>query len=89
MVIKYRISAFYSTTLEAILSANDIDHLVLCGVSTNWAVEGTARDAHDRNFKVTIVKDACASDSDENQEKALSVLARIAQIKTAVEWCAE
>ncbi len=87
IVVKHRINAFYATSLEAILNANEINHLILCGVSTNWAVEGTARDAHDRNYKVTIVKDACAADSDENQEKSLSVIARIAEIKTVVEVC--
>ncbi len=87
VVIKHRINAFYSTSLEAILNANEINHLILCGISTNFAVEGTARDAHDRNYKVTIAKDACASDSEENQEKSLSILSMIAEIKTVEDIC--
>ncbi|MSP53178.1 MAG: cysteine hydrolase, partial [Gammaproteobacteria bacterium] len=38
VVVKHRVNAFYSTSLEAILNANDIKHLILCGVSTNMAV---------------------------------------------------
>ena len=87
VVIKHRVNAFYSTSLEAILNANEIDHLILCGVSTNLAVEGTARDAHDRNYKVTIVKDACAANSEENQEKSISILSMITEVKTVSEVC--
>ena len=85
VLIKHRVNAFYATALEAILNANAIDHLILCGVSTNLAVEGTARDAHDRNYKVTIAKDACASNNEENQEKALSILSMMTNIKTVNE----
>ncbi len=85
VVIKHRINAFYSTSLEAILNANEIENLVLCGVSTNMAVEGTARDGHDRNYAVTIVKDACAAHSEEDQNSSLSIMSRIVEIKTVAE----
>lgn len=87
VVIKHRINAFYSTTLEAILNTNEINHLILAGVSTNLAVEGTARDAHDRNYKVTIASDACASNSEEHQQNALSILKMISEVKTVDEIC--
>ena len=85
VVIKHRINPFYATSLEAILNANQIDNLILCGISTNFAVEATARDAHDRNYVVTIAKDACASNSEENQEKSLSILSMMAEVKTVDE----
>jgi nicotinamidase-related amidase len=85
VVIKHRINAFYSTSLEAILNANEIDHLVLCGVSTNMAIEGTARDAHDRNYAVTIAKDACAAHNEEDQISSISIMSRIVEIKTVGE----
>ncbi|EOX6249025.1 isochorismatase family protein, partial [Pseudomonas aeruginosa] len=31
-------SAFYATSLEAILRANKIDRLLIAGVSSSWAV---------------------------------------------------
>lgn len=87
VVIKHRISAFYATALEAIFNANDIGHLILCGISTNFAVESTARDAHDRNYLVTIAEDACASNSEDNQAKSLSILSLLAQVKTVNDIC--
>lgn len=53
----------------------------------NMAVEGTARDAHDRNYQVTVASDACATYSDELQEKSLSVLGMITEVKTVNEIC--
>ncbi len=85
VLIKHRINAFYGTPLEAILSVNQIEQLILCGISTNYAVESTARDAHDRNYAVTIAKDACASNNEENQEKSLSILSTMAEVKTVAE----
>jgi nicotinamidase-related amidase len=32
VVVKHRVNAFYSTSLEAILNANDINHLILPGI---------------------------------------------------------
>ncbi len=87
VVVKHRINAFYATSLEAILNASRIEHLILCGVSTNLAVEGTARDAHDRNYSVTIASDACAAHSRQDQEASLSVLNMMASVKTVEELC--
>jgi nicotinamidase-related amidase len=85
VVIKHRISAFYSTSLEAILNSNEINHVVLCGVSTNMAVEATARDAHDRNYFVTIIKDACCAHDEEDQESSLRIMSSLVEIKTVSE----
>jgi len=89
VMIKHRINAFYGTALEAILQTNDIQNLILCGVSTNLAVEGTARDAHDRNYHVIVAEDACGTTDEENQEKSLSLLRLIAEVKKVREICQE
>jgi nicotinamidase-related amidase len=83
VVIKHRINAFYATDLEAILRAQKIQNLVICGVSTDMAVQSTTRDAHDRDYKVTVVKDACAAMSEEHHEGSIKILERIATIATA------
>lgn len=80
VVVKHRISAFYGTPLEAILRANHIERLVLTGVSTTWAVESTARDAHDRDYQVVIVEDACAARSEEDHHGSIKNLAAIAAV---------
>jgi nicotinamidase-related amidase len=52
VVTKSRVSAFYNTSLEPLLRAQGIERVVLLGVSTTWAVEAAARDAHDRDYRV-------------------------------------
>ena len=46
-----RFSAFADTSLDMLVGANDIDHLIIGGVTTEGAVEATAREALDRTTK--------------------------------------
>ena len=85
MVIKHRISAFYGTDLDLILRSNGVDHVVLTGVSTSMAVELTAREAHDRDYKVTVVTDATTCATDAEKESSLAILARLAQLESTNE----
>ena len=87
VVIKHRVSAFYATGLETILRANKIESLILCGVSTDLVVQTTARDAHDRDYEVTVIKDACAADNDEITQQVFNALSKVANIKTVNEFC--
>jgi nicotinamidase-related amidase len=63
VVAKSRISAFEGTDLKALLRAKDIDTLVLFGIITSGVVLSTALEAMDQDYRVLIVRDACA-DSD-------------------------
>jgi nicotinamidase-related amidase len=76
IITKHRISAFYVTKLQAILSARQIQQVLLCGVSTDFAVQTTAREAHDRDYRVSIVKDACAANSIEEHCNTLQLLSK-------------
>jgi nicotinamidase-related amidase len=80
IVIKHRISAFYGTDLELFLRSNRIEKLLICGVSTNMAVELTAREAHDRDFLVEIVEDACASYNKEMHNISIQTLSLFSKI---------
>jgi nicotinamidase-related amidase len=82
-IIKHRVGAFYATALETFLRANEIQHLILIGVSTDMAVQTTAREAHDRDYLVTIVSDACGAGSEELHQGALKQLERIAKMTTS------
>lgn len=68
MFIKHRVSAFCDTGLEAFLKEKGIDNLYIAGVATNVAVMGAVMDAHDMDYKVTVVEDCCGA-SDENTHK--------------------
>ena len=83
IVTKHRVSAFYATSLEAILRANKIDRLLIAGVSSSWAVHSAVRDAHDRDYEVVVVEDACAAASEEEHLAAMRLLANIAHVTTS------
>jgi len=80
VITKHRVSAFYATSLEAFLRPNQIQNLILIGVSTDMAIQTTAREAHDRDYKVIIVSDACGAGSVESHEFTLRELQRIATL---------
>ena len=84
-IIKHRVSPFYATTLEAILGANQITKLVLCGVSTTGAVLSAAKDGHDRDYDITILDDCSAAITDEQHKATLEMVARFATISTSAE----
>lgn len=61
LVKKQRWSGFYGTNLDLILNRMDVDHLILFGVWTEACFETTVWDAIWRDYRITIVKDACSS----------------------------
>lgn len=85
VVLKHRVSAFYGTSLEIYLRTQRIDTLLLSGVSTNMTIASTAREAHDRDYSVVIVEDACAAATEEIQQNCLALLSRVAQITTVAQ----
>ncbi|MGE3691033.1 MAG: cysteine hydrolase family protein [Novosphingobium sp.] len=89
-VVKHRVSPFYATSLEAILRANGIERIVMCGVSTNGVVHSGAREAHDRDYEVVILEDCCAGVTPDEHEHAVACLGRYARIvdSTDFDWSA-
>jgi nicotinamidase-related amidase len=86
-VIKRRISAFTGSDLEVVLRAFSIRHLILSGVSTSGVVLSTLREAADKDFKLTVLKDCCA-DGDEEVHRVLTnkIFPRQADVFTEDEW---
>lgn len=66
-IIKKRFSAFIqgSSNIEAFCRARGIDTLLIAGTASNGCCESTARDATMLNFKVAMISDASATDTDE------------------------
>jgi nicotinamidase-related amidase len=85
VITKHRVSAFYGTPLETFLRANQIQNLILIGVSTDLAVQTTARDAHDRDYRVSVISDACGSGSMDFHASALKGLGKIARVISSKE----
>ncbi|MEM2106525.1 MAG: cysteine hydrolase [Candidatus Bathyarchaeia archaeon] len=64
---KKTLDAFHSTALDYILRANMIEWVAIVGFHTNWCVESTARSAYDKGYRVIVIKDCTATDTDEEQ----------------------
>jgi nicotinamidase-related amidase len=82
-VIKHRVSPFYSTTLMAQLRAADIGRIYCSGVSTQAVVQATVRDAHDRDFDVVVIEDACCAHSAEEHVNSMQSIARFCRAMTS------
>ncbi|MFE5112076.1 isochorismatase family cysteine hydrolase [Streptomyces sp. NPDC056663] len=53
--------AFHGTDMDVQLRQRDIDHLILCGLTTNTCVDSTGRDAVEKGYDVTFISDAVAT----------------------------
>ncbi len=85
ILTKHRVNAFHATPLDLILKNNAIDSLLIAGVATDLAVSSTVRDAHDRDYHITILADCCAAANKEDHETALLSLKKIATVKSSKE----
>ncbi len=84
-ITKHRVSAFYATSLEAILRTLKVDTILFGGVATDLAVQSAAREAHDRDYRVVVLEDLCGAGSKEDHANALLALAKIATVAKSTE----
>jgi nicotinamidase-related amidase len=61
VVTKRQWGAFYGTDLELHLARRGIKTIVIGGISTNFGVESTARDAYERAYALVFAEDATSS----------------------------
>lgn len=71
VVTKRRVGAFSGTDLEVVLTARDIDTLVLLGITTSGAVLTTVRSAADLDYRLVVIADCC-TDMDEEVHRVLT-----------------
>jgi ureidoacrylate peracid hydrolase len=81
-VEKIAYSAFYMTRLEWILRKMEIETIYAGGIVTNGGVASTVRDAHVREFEITVLEDGCAAFSDTVHRAAIEGLRPVAAITT-------
>src|SRR3989442_750605 len=65
---------FNGTHFEHLLRNLGVSCLVVAGIFTNSCVEGTIRDAGDRDFRVLMAEDACAAMSQVGHDNAIGDL---------------
>jgi nicotinamidase-related amidase len=73
-------NGFYGTPMEPVLRAQQVDTLVVAGVSTTWAVQSLVRDALDRDFRVFVIDDACAAVTAEEHQASIEMLRSISTV---------
>lgn len=86
IVTKRQWGAFLGTELELQLRRRNVRTVVLGGVSTNFGVESTARQAWELGFEVVIAKDLCASRKADMHDFAVkNIFPRLARVTTSAE----
>ncbi|MEU4725836.1 cysteine hydrolase [Nonomuraea dietziae] len=90
VVLKRRASAFAGTDLDLLLRAQRIDSIVLTGVATGAMVAATLYDAFDRDYRLTVLSDACADEEPDVHDFLINRVfpARGAEVLTSHEWIA-
>lgn len=78
LILKPRYSAFIATPLELLLRELGTDRILLGGTATEMCVAQSAISARELDFKVTVVRAACACVDETHEELALRYLERIA-----------
>jgi nicotinamidase-related amidase len=87
-VEKVNFSAFYMSRLEWVLARAGINRLLVSGIVSNGGVASTVRDAHVREFAVTVLEDGCAAFDPETHRIAIAALrpvGRIINVATALD----
>ena len=84
---KRRYDAFLGTDLDLTLRALGVQNLLVCGVCTDICVISTVHHARNLDYRVVVLRDACAGTARERHEAALScmehVFARLATVAGA------
>jgi ureidoacrylate peracid hydrolase len=65
---KCTLCGFNNTNLEELLKAAKVKNVAVAGFLTNFCVESTARTAYDKGYAVTVIRDATAANSPEDQK---------------------
>lgn len=86
VVTKRQWGAFYGTDLELHLRRRGIKTIVIGGISTNFGVESTARDAWERAFAMVFVEDAMSAMSGDAHAFAIAnIFPRLGRVRSTAE----
>lgn len=84
-VEKVAFSAFHASRLDWALRKLDIRHLICAGIVTNGGVASTVRDAHVREYQLSVVEDGCAAFRPELHAASIADLASVAGVVTCAD----
>lgn len=58
---------------------------MLCGVATNFGVEGTARVAYENGYRQVFAEDAMTASSEDDYQASLNILRRLGGVRATEE----
>lgn len=83
VVTKYNWGAFHCTDLEVQLHRRGIATVIIGGIATNFGVESTIRQAHERGYAQILVSDAMAAfTAAEHEHPFKTIFPRIGRVRT-------
>jgi ureidoacrylate peracid hydrolase len=82
-------SVFISTNIDFVLRNLGVRSLIVAGMMTDQCVESAVRDACDLGYLVTLVTDACTTDSAKRHEQSLIGIRGYCRQRTTDELLAE
>ena len=74
IVTKHTTSPFNTTDIEVYLRRFGVNTLILTGYSTTGVVEGSLRDARDKDYDCVVVRDCCAAATDQEQNTCMDIV---------------
>jgi nicotinamidase-related amidase len=87
VVVKKRVSAFAGSDLEIVLRSRAISQIACCGVATSGVVLSTVCAAADRDYRITVLSDACGDrDPEVHRFLITQVLPLRAEIALTETW---
>jgi nicotinamidase-related amidase len=87
-VDKVAYSAFAHTHLDWWLRRVGVEHLVVAGIVTNGGVASTVRDAHVRDYEVSVLGDGCGAFDPSVHEATLTSLGSVVGVRDVAEQMA-
>jgi nicotinamidase-related amidase len=74
VVTKHTTSPFNTTDIEVYLRRFGITTLILTGFSTTGVVEGSLRDARDKDFQCVVVRDCCGAGTVQEHDTCMDIV---------------
>jgi len=69
--VKYIADSFSNNDFEDFLIKNRINHLYIAGADAEYCVDKTVKGALNRDYRVTVIKDAVVTKTEERRKKKI------------------
>ncbi len=81
-ILKPMHSGFYETSLDVLLRALGVRNLVLTGLTTDYCIEFTAKDAYMRRYGVYVPQDCSTAIQPAFHKRSIEYMARVLDART-------